>query len=254
MHKKIANYECLDKIHAHFRKTRMIRSTAAYLFVSLYILALAPFALLWASISGDPSILYILARFCIRTAGWMAGIRVVVRGKENIALGQTYVFLSNHQGNIDGPVLVHVAPRDLRALVKAEMMRLPVFSNVLRKAGFIPIERTNPKKAHQGIELGIESLAKGNSFFAFPEGTRSRDGSLGEFKKGVFIMAIKAQIPVLPVTIRNSSKILPPGKFSFLPGTVEVTFHAPISTAGMTFEDRVRLVQLTREAIESSTS
>jgi 1-acyl-sn-glycerol-3-phosphate acyltransferase len=147
---------------------------------------------------------------------------------------------------------LHVIPRDWKALIKKEMMRLPVFSLVLRQVQFVPIERLNPKKAHAGIELGAKLLTEGKSFVAFPEGTRSRDGRLGEFKKGVFIMAIKAQIPVIPVTILSSDKILPPRKFAIHPGCIRVIFHDPIVTEGMSLDDRNQLVQLTRNAIASA--
>ena len=229
----------------------MIRTTLIYLFTGLYILLLAPPAMLWTLISGDTRLLYILARFCIRVSGIMGGIRVSIRGRENIAPGKTCLFLSNHQGNIDGPLLCHATPRNLRALIKSEMMKLPVLSLVLKQVQFVPIERLNPKKAREGIDLGARLLAEGKSFFAFPEGTRSRDGRLGEFKKGVFVMAIKAQATIIPVTIAGSAAIQPPGRYTICPGRIRVVFHDPIDTKGMKLEDRDRLVELTREAIAS---
>jgi 1-acyl-sn-glycerol-3-phosphate acyltransferase len=229
----------------------MIRATLVYSFMAVYIFLLAPAGMLWSLLSGNNSLLYRLARFCIRIAGWISGVRVQVQGSDKIDERRTFVFLSNHQSNFDGPVLLHAIPRDWKALVKKEMMRLPVLSLVLRQVQFVPIERRNPKNAHAGIELGAQLLAEGKSFIAFPEGTRSRDGRLGEFKKGVFIMAIKAQTPVIPVTILDSAKILPPGKFAIRPGCIRVIFHDPITTEGMKFEDRNQLVQRTRDAITS---
>lgn len=229
----------------------MLRATALYFFVGLYIALAAPPAMLWGVISGNTSLLYRLARFCVRAAGWMVGISVRVHGHNKIVPGATYVFLSNHQGNLDGPVLLHSIPRDWAALIKKEMMSLPILSLVLRQVQFVPIERTNAKKAHAGIELGAQRLLNGKSFVAFPEGTRSRDGRLGEFKKGVFIMAIKAQAPVIPVTIRNSATVNPPGRYGMRPGCIEVVFHEAIETRGMTLDDRDRLVQLVRNAIAS---
>lgn len=230
----------------------MIRATLVYLFIGLYVTLMAPVGVIWTRISRNCALLYKLARFCIRTAGWLCGVRVRVQGSENILPGKTYVFLSNHQGNFDGPVLFHVIPRDWKALIKKEMMRLPVLSLVMKQVQFVPIERTNPKKARIGIETGARLLKEGNSFIAFPEGTRSRDGRLGPFKKGVFIMAIMAQTPIIPVTIRNSAKIQPPGDYRIHPGCVDVIFHDPIVTLGMGIEDRDHLVQLTRESISSA--
>lgn len=229
----------------------MFRATLVYAFVGVYILLLGPCALLWCAVTNDTRLLYALARFCIRAAGFMGGVRVRVRGREKIQPGVTYVFLANHQGNLDGPVLVHAIPRNWKALIKQEMMRLPVLSMILKRIQFVPIERSNPKKARTGIEAGARLLAKGHSFVAFPEGTRSRDGRLGAFKKGVFIMAIKAQTPIIPVTLRDSDRIQPPGHYAMRPGIVRVVFHDPIPTAGLGLEDRDRLIQRTRDAIES---
>ncbi len=229
----------------------MIRATLAYLFVGLYILLLAPFAMLWVSVSGNASPFFTLGRFCIRVAGWMCGVKVTIRGREKISPDRTYVFLSNHQGNLDAPVLVHAIPRSWSALIKKEMMRLPVLSLVLKQAQFVPIERSNPKNAHMGIERGTALLSKGRSFLAFPEGTRSRSGRLGEFKKGVFIMAIKSETPIIPITILNSAKIQAPGKYGIHPGRIDVIVHDPIETRGMTVNDRDSLVQRTRAIIAS---
>ncbi len=233
----------------------MIRATLVYLFMGLYIILLAPFAMLWTLAIRDGGVLlYRLARFCIRAAGLICHVKIVAQGRKKIAPGTTYVFLSNHQGNFDGPVLLHVIPRDLRALIKQEMMRLPVLSLVLKQVQFVPIERLNPKKAHLSIEFGARLLTEGKSFFAFPEGTRSRDGRLGEFKKGVFIMAIKAQVPIVPVTICDSAKIQPPEKYGIRPGCIHVIIHDPIETKGMTLDSRNQLIQLTRDAIASGLS
>lgn len=229
----------------------MARATLVYVFIGLYILLLAPFALLWSIGSRDDRLLYVLARFCIRAAGVICGVRVQIEGQKKIAPGATYLFLSNHQGNFDGPVLMHAIPRNCKALIKKEMMKLPVLSLVLDQARFVPIERLNPKQAQTGIDLGAQLLANGHSFIAFPEGTRSRDGLLGEFKKGVFVMAIKAQAPVMPVTIVGSASVQPRGSYAIRPGRVQVIFHDPIPTAGMNLDDRNRLVLLTRGAIES---
>jgi 1-acyl-sn-glycerol-3-phosphate acyltransferase len=222
-----------------------------YLFVGLYILLLGPWALAWSFAAGDNRLLYALARFCIRAAGWMCGVRVRLRGREKIQPGVTYVFLANHQGNMDGPVLFHAVPRDWKALIKHEMMRVPILSVILKRADFVPLERSNPQKARAGIEQGAKLLGQGHSLIAFPEGTRSRDGRLGDFKKGVFIMAIKAQVPIMPVTILGSDRVQPPGKYSIRPATVRVVFHDPIPTANCGPEDRDRLMELTRSAIES---
>lgn len=231
----------------------MIRATLVYVFVSLYVLIMTPIAFLWAWISGDAPFIYRAGRFCLYIAGWMCGVKVRARGKEILSSGQTFLFLSNHQGNLDAPVIICcVADRHLRALFKKEMMRIPLLPKAMKKVGFVPIDRTDPASAHASLDDAAKMLRDGNSFFAFPEGTRSRDGSLGPFKKGVFYMAIKAGVPVVPVTIKNTNVLQPPGSYRICPGTVEVTFHNPIPTSELHVEDRDRLIEAVRTAIAAA--
>ena len=229
----------------------MLRATIVYLFVALYVLLAVPIGLLWALLTKDTTCLYKLARVCILVAGWLCQVKVKVRGTENIAPGQTYVFLSNHQGNFDGPVLLYAIPRDFRALIKKEMLRIPILSLVLKYVNFVPIDRSHANKALAGIDFGAKLLKQGYSFVAFPEGTRTRDGRLGEFKKGVFVMALKAGVPILPISIIDSSKIQPPGSYSIRPGSVKLIFHDPIPTANLKIQDREHLIERTRAAIAS---
>lgn len=230
----------------------MVRATIVYLFVSLYILLMSPIAILYALVTKDTTLPYSLARFCIRVAGSMSRIRVRIRGREKILPGQTYLFLSNHQANLDGPLLTNAIPRDIRALIKKEMMRIPIFSILLRQVGFVPIDRKDPPAAWASINEGARRLARGYSFIAFPEGTRSRDGRLGEFKKGAFVMALKARIPIMPVTVLNTREVQPPGTYFIRPGQVEVIFHDPIPTNNLTLDDRNQLAEMTRAAIASA--
>ncbi|HSW39824.1 MAG TPA: lysophospholipid acyltransferase family protein, partial [Acidobacteriota bacterium] len=134
---------------------------------------------------------------------------------------------------------------------KKEMMDLPLFSMVLKQLQFVPIDRMNSKQSRAGIEIAAELISRGNSFVAFPEGTRSRDGALGPFKKGAFIMAIKAGAPIVPITILDSAKIQPPGCYGILPGRIRVIIHDPVHTAGTGLEELDRVTLLVREAIAS---
>ncbi|MBM3791758.1 MAG: 1-acyl-sn-glycerol-3-phosphate acyltransferase [Acidobacteria bacterium] len=230
----------------------MIRATLVYSFMAVYVLLLAPVSIAWSALSGNTVLLYRLARLCIRIAGWTGGIRVKVRGAQRILPGQTYLFLSNHQSNCDGPIVFYATRRDLRALVKREMMRLPLLSSVFRRVSFVAIDRSDPARARAGIDEGADRLRHGLSFFAFPEGTRSRNGELGAFKKGVFLMAIKAGVPVVPVTINRSRRVQPPGTYRIRPGEVEVILHDPIPTAGMSPDARDQLLETTHAAIASA--
>jgi 1-acyl-sn-glycerol-3-phosphate acyltransferase len=230
----------------------MIRAVFIYLFVGLYILVLGPIAMLWTLLAGETRTIYRLARTCVRIAGWGARIGIRVRGKEKMVPGQNYVLVSNHQGNFDGPVLFYTIPRDLRIVVKKEMMSIPVFNLVMKQVKCVAVDRRDPYQSRQSIDRAAQLLTEGYTFLTFPEGTRSRHGFLGPFKKGAFVMAIKAQTPVLPVTILNSRSIQKPGEFAVHRGTIELVIHDPIPTAGLTLQDRDRLLAATRAAVESA--
>jgi 1-acyl-sn-glycerol-3-phosphate acyltransferase len=232
----------------------MLRATLVYLFVGLYVAIIGPIAMIWVLLSRNTDVLYSLARICIRVAGWICRIKVIVHGKERILPGQAYLFLSNHQSNCDGPILFYTTQRNLRAVIKKEIMRIPVLAQVFKQANFVPIDRSDPLQARAAIDRAVQLLRVGFSFFAFPEGTRSRDGRLGEFKKGVFVLALKAGASVMPVSIRDSHAIQPPGHYGIKPGSVEVIFHDPIATEHMRLEDRNRLLDLTRQAIANGLS
>lgn len=230
----------------------MVRSTIAYVFVALFVTVFAPLGIGLSLLLGNPDIIYSFARFCIRTAGLIAGVRVRLQGRENIGPREPYLVLSNHQSNLDSLILAHILPRNYRALMKQQVMHLPVMSLIFRHLNFVGIDRTDLRDAHAGIDRAASLLRDGLTFIAFPEGTRSRDGRLGEFKKGVFIMALKSGRSILPVTLRNSRLIQPPGRYRIRAGIVDVVVHPPIPTAGLSPDQRSVIAERTRSAIESA--
>jgi 1-acyl-sn-glycerol-3-phosphate acyltransferase len=115
--------------------------------------------------------------------------------------------------------------------------------------GFIPVDRKNRERAIAAVDQAVASLKAGNSFLAFPEGTRSPDGRLQTFKRGLFVMAIKAGALIVPVSASGARKIMPKGQFAIHPGRVRITIHDPISAADYTLEQRQELMQVTRQAI-----
>jgi 1-acyl-sn-glycerol-3-phosphate acyltransferase len=176
----------------------------------------------------------------------MCGVRVHVHGLEHLGSGP-YMFTPNHQSNFDIAALLGYLPGSNRFGAKREMFNEPILGTVLRTMGMIPIDRDDPAAS-------IEKLnrLKGEPFstIIFPEGTRSRDGSLLPFKKGAFVAAVHLQIPVVPVVCKGTSEIMPKGGYlSIVPGDVDVIVLEPIPTLGMTYEDRDRLRDLVRERI-----
>ena len=229
-----------------------VRSIATYVAVSLYILVLGPPLLLWTLLSGRPHALYQVGAGGAALGLWLSGIRVRVKNGGAVQHDRAAVYAINHTSNVEPPIIFKVLsglfPR-LRILYKAELRKLPILVRAFDVAGFVPLERGNREQSLPAIERAAEALRNGNSFLIFPEGTRSRTGELLPFKKGGFIMAIKAQAPVVPVAISGARNAMRKGSPIIRPVDVTVAFGAPISTVGLTLDDRDALVARSRAAV-----
>jgi 1-acyl-sn-glycerol-3-phosphate acyltransferase len=179
---------------------------------------------------------------------WLAGVRLAIHGLDRIPCGPAVVFMANHQSNCDPPALLAVLPPVL-VMVKKEFFRVPIIGTGMRARGFIRVDRRNREQALEAVEKGVQALKAGNSFLVYPEGTRSPDGRLQRFKKGVFVMALKAGAPIVPISVSGSNKIMPKGKFVIRPGRVRITFHEPLLTEGLAIEDRQGIIDRARQAI-----
>jgi len=202
--------------------------------------------------SGDPLILYRAGLGGVRLGLCLSGIRTDVQGIEHLQRHRAAVYAVNHTSNVEPPMvfaaLQPLFPR-LRILYKAELRKLPILVRAFDLAGFIPLERGNRDQSLPAIERAADALRDGNSFLIFPEGTRSRTGELLPFKKGGFIMAIKAQAPIVPVAIKGARSAMRKGSPLIHPVRVAIRFGEPIETAGMTMEDRDVLVTRARDRI-----
>lgn len=188
----------------------------------------------------------------MRLGLFLSGVKLRVEGYEHVQHDRAAVYAVNHTSNVEPPLLFEALsplfPR-LSVLYKAELRKLPILVRAFDLAGFVPLERSNPDQSLPAIDRAAEVLRAGRSFMIFPEGTRSRTGSLLPFKKGGFIMALKAQAPVVPTAIVGATDAMRKGSFVIRPVTVTVKFSAPIETVGMTIEDRDALTTAVRDRI-----
>jgi 1-acyl-sn-glycerol-3-phosphate acyltransferase len=225
------------------------RSVFTYIIVSLYILIVGPIGMVIGVVFKAKDLLYELGHAGVWLALTSAGIRYKVIGRENIPTDRAVVFCSNHQSNVDPPVLFQALHPRLHILYKAELSRLPVLGRVLQIGGFIPVPRENRDEAFRAIERAAASIRSGNSFLIFPEGTRSRTDELLPFKKGGFVMALRAQAPIVPVAVSGGRASMRKGSWIVHPVTVTVRIGEPVMTDGLTADDRDRLIATVRERI-----
>lgn len=185
------------------------------------------------------------ARMISRTVG----ARVHLHGAEHIRPGESYVFLSSHQSYMDIPAMLGYLPAQLRIAAKKEVFSIPFLGWHMRRAGHISIDRSSPTEAVASLQRAANGICGGICAFLYPEGTRSRDGSLQPFKKGGFKLAMQAGVPIIPLTIIGTRQLLPRDSFIFRPGPVEMYADPPIPTAGLMDQDLEPLMQTIREAM-----
>lgn len=170
----------------------------------------------------------------------VSGVEVVVHGAERMQTGEPRVFVSNHVSWYDVLVLVACLPR-YAFVAKAEIFRVPLFGPAARAVGTIPIERENRKAAFQSYEEAAVCIRAGRNVVVYPEGTRGRTYALRPFKKGPFVLAVAAGVPVVPTVLHGTIHVLPRGSFWLRAGRVDVHLLEPVPAAGLTYQDRDRL-------------
>jgi 1-acyl-sn-glycerol-3-phosphate acyltransferase len=190
-----------------------------------------------------------VAAFWARMLLLGTGCAVKIRGQENLTPGQPYVFVCNHSSALDIPVLFRALPSNFRWIAKKELFRIPLFGQSLRAAGYVPMDRSNRRASMQSLAAASARIKAGASVVIFPEGTRSRDGKLGEFKSGGFLLALTAQQPLVPTLILGANKVLPPKLILMRPGRIEVRIGQPIPLENMDLKQRGSLAGRVREEI-----
>jgi 1-acyl-sn-glycerol-3-phosphate acyltransferase len=179
-----------------------------------------------------------------------AGISIDVRGRDRLVRGEAFVVMSNHQSHYDIPVLYQALRIPLRMVAKKEIFRIPFMAGAMRAAGFVEVDRSNRQSATRALESARDGLHEAVSIWIAPEGTRSKTGRLGSFKKGGFHLALRGGMRILPVSIDGTRFALPSGGLTVKRGAIaHVTIGAPIDAAAYGTARLTELVQAVRAAI-----
>jgi 1-acyl-sn-glycerol-3-phosphate acyltransferase len=186
-----------------------------------------------------------IPRWWSKAVLWAGGVKVRVHGWENAGAGEPRIFAANHVSWFDVPALASTLPR-YKFVAKAELFKVPVFGQGIRAAGMIEIQRDNRKAAFGAYDVAAQKIQAGSSVVVFPEGTRGYEYPLRPFKKGPFVLAVAAGVPIVPVILHGTIEVLRKGSWWAHPGTVDVHLLEPVDTAGIDYEQRDELMARVR--------
>jgi 1-acyl-sn-glycerol-3-phosphate acyltransferase len=228
----------------------MIRTLFAWVvgITATVILGIVAILLSLFDSSGNSS--HVVARLWGKIQLRTTGSRVTMQGLEHLDSRKSYIVVSNHQSFFDIFSLLGHLPLQFRWIAKAELFRIPLLGWAMARTGYIPIERDSPKKAYRSMLQAAEKVREGVSILIFPEGTRSPDGLLQPFKKGVFLIALKSRAPILPVAIRGTRNIMRKNDWRAYPGHVEIRIFPPIETAGFSTDKEAELSEQVRNTLQ----
>ena len=197
-------------------------------FISIHCIIVAVLTIIVSPIDRKGKITHYLSKYFGGGILLIAGVKVETIGLEKINAEDNYIFISNHLSYFDIPILMKAIPNNVRFIYKDTLTKIPVLGWGMYLGKYIPINRDNVREAMKSLKKAAERVVSGISVVIFPEGTRSMDGTLGEFKRGMFIMADEAKVPLVPAAIIGSNSIMPRGKFQIRSGKVKVVFSKPI--------------------------
>lgn len=209
-------------------------------------------ALTISSLGSSERTIHKIARIWGTGILFISGIRVRVKGMSFVDPDQSYIFMANHQSNFDIPVLLAHLNVQFRWLAKAELFKIPVFGKAMRKAGYISIDRSDRKSAFLSLKKAAETIQNGTSVLIFPEGTRSADGRLRSFKKGGFVLATEAGVPVVPVILYGTRSIMPREGLTIRPGDVTLRILLPVDTKDFHRKRKDALLEKIRKIMETA--
>jgi len=230
----------------------MLRTIWAVLVAVVVTLPLATAVMLVALVKSNARIIDVIIYLWARSMVVGAGIDLRTEGEQRADPGQRYVLVSNHHSYFDIPcVFAALRHQPIRFMAKVSLFKIPIFGWALGRAGFIPIDRKNRRTAVKSFDLAVERIRKGNTVVVFPEEGRSRERQMRPFQRGGFLLALRSELPILPIAIDGTFDVFRVGAKRITPGPVTVHVGTPIPTAGLTVRDKDRLLAESRAQIEA---
>ena len=216
-------------------------------FISIHCIIVAVVTIIVSPFDRKGMITHYLSKYFGGGILLIAGVKVETEGLEKLNASDNYIFISNHLSYFDIPILMKAIPNNVRFIYKDSLTKIPILGWGMYLGKYIPINRDNVREAMKSLKKAAERIQNGISVVIFPEGTRSMDGSPGEFKRGMFVMADEAKVPLVPTTIIGSNSIMPRGKFQIKSGNVRVVFSEPIGYR----KDKNLLEEIRKEIVDS---
>jgi len=226
----------------------MIRTGFVALSLGLYTLILGPPLILYTLVTRSADLMYWVGVKGLVLITRVAGMRVNVEGRENIPEG-VCLFVANDTSNAEAPAIVGAIPRRLAICGRKSLFDIPIVGLAFRLARFVPVDRGNREAALGSVKEAVKYIKTGSSFLVYPEGTRSPDGRMQRFKKGSFVMAIEAGVPIVPVACAGAHRIMKKNSLIINPGRVTVRFGKPVDVSGYTVEQRNALAEKVHDAV-----
>ncbi len=181
----------------------------------------------------------------------MSGAKVKVLGHENIPNDRPVLFISNHQSNFDTALMMCFVDKPKGFISKHEMKKIPLLRTWMKHMECVFMDRSSLRRSAEAIAEGVKILKGGQSLVIFPEGTRSKGGPMGEFKAGSFKLATKAGVPIVPITLKDTYKLMELNNSKIKPAEVEMHIHPPVETANLTAEEEDTLSERVKAIIQS---
>jgi len=204
----------------------------------------------FATAGGDT--MHKVARIWAKCILALSNITVTVKGFSNLKPGRSYIYMANHMSNFDIPVLQAYLPVQFRWLAKAELYKIPIFGYAMKRAGYISIDRSDRKSAIESLNKAVKIIRDGVSVVIFPEGTRSNTNKVQPFKKGGFFLAVDSGVPIIPIIIHGTGRIMPKKKMLIKPGNVTLEIEKPITSSDYTRKTKDDLIEKVRDIILDS--